>query len=242
MKMSGATQRVTPVENYVRAAGVMFLLTMIFGGIGEFYVPSKLIVTGDANATAQNISANMALFRFSFASYLIEAICDIGLAWVLYVLLRPVRRNVALLAAFFGLVSTAVFAGGELFYFSATFILGGGDSMKAFTPDQVSSLALLSLKFYGACAAAFMGLYGIAAFIRGYLIYKSEFLPRTLGILLMIAGAGFVMKNFTYVLTPRFSSDLFVIPMSVAGLALTVWFLVKGVDTNKWNEMAGRAA
>jgi hypothetical protein len=231
----------TPVKTYARATGVMFLLTMIFGGIGEFYVPSKLIVTGDAQATAQNIVSNMSLFRLSFASYLIEATCDIGIAWALYVLLRPVRRNVALLAAFFGLVSTAVFAGGELFYFAASFILGGADYMKAFTPDQVSSLALLSLKFYGACAAAFMGLYGIAAFIRGYLIYKSNFLPRILGVLLMIAGVGFVLKNLTYVLAPRFSSDLFVIPMSIAGLVLTVWFLVKGVDIAKWNEMAGRA-
>jgi hypothetical protein len=240
--MSGAIQHVTPVTRYARAAGVMFLLTMIFGGIGEFYVPSKLIVTGDAQATAQNIVSNMALFRFSFVSYLIEATCDIGLAWALFVILKPVRRNVALLAAFFGLVSTAVFAGGELFYFGATFILGGADYMKAFTPDQVNSLALLSLKFYGACAAAFMGLYGIAALIRGYLIYKSDFLPRILGVLLMIAGSGFVLKNITYVLAPRFSSDLFVIPMSLAGLALTVWFLARGVDAIRWNEMADRAA
>jgi hypothetical protein len=104
------------VSTYARLAGVLFLLTIVAGSFGEFYVPSQLVVPADATATANNIVASESLFRLGFASYLVEAICDIALALILYVLLRPVRRDLALLAAFFGLVSTATFALAELFY------------------------------------------------------------------------------------------------------------------------------
>jgi predicted MFS family arabinose efflux permease len=85
---------------------------------------------------------------------------------------------------------------------------------------------------------SFVGLYGIATFLRGYLIARSGYLPKTIGILLMIAGVGFVAKNVTIVLAPAYSSDYFLAPMSVAGLALMLWILVKGVDPVKWRERA----
>jgi len=106
----------TSIQTYARMAGLLFLLSMIGGGFGEFYVPTKLIVAGDATATANNIVAFNSLFRWGFAGYLLEAVCDISLAWIMYVLLRPVQKDIALLAAFFGLVSTAVFAVAELFF------------------------------------------------------------------------------------------------------------------------------
>lgn len=220
------------MQTYARVAGILFLVTIVAGGLGEFYIPSRLIVSGDAAATAQNIVASNALFRFGFAAYLVEAVCDIALSLVLYVLLRPVNKNVALLAAFFGLVSTAVFAGGELFYFAATHILGGSEYLKSFSPDQLNTLALLSLKLYGICAGIFLAFYGIGVVIRGYLIFRSNYLPRFLGVLLMIGGLGFILKNLTLVLTPDYSPDLLLLPMSVAAVSLTVWLLVKGVNTS----------
>ncbi len=97
------------VQTYARIAGVLFLLSFVAGGFGEAYVPSKLIVSGDATATANNIHALGSLFRWGFAGYLVEATCDIALTLIFYVLLRPVRKDLALLAAFFGLVGTAEF-------------------------------------------------------------------------------------------------------------------------------------
>lgn len=220
------------LQKYAKISGVLFLFTIFGGGFGEFYVPSTIVVTGDAAATASNIIASNTFYRLGFAAYLVEAICDIGLSWSLYFLLRPVRRDLALLAAFFGLVATAVFAGGELFFFAPTFILGGADYLKSFTPDQLNSLALLSLRFYGVCAAIFMAFYGIAAFTRGYLIYRSTYLPKFLGVLLMLGGLGFVSRNFVFVLAPGYASDLFLIPMMVAGLSMAFWFLVKGINVN----------
>jgi hypothetical protein len=218
------------IQKYARIAGVLFLVSMIAGGFGEFYVPSTLIVSGDATATARNILAHDSLFRMGFATYLVEAVCDIALSLIMYILLRPVRKDLALLAAFFGLVSTAVFAGAELFYFAASFILGGADYLKTFSTDQLNTLGLLSLRFYGTGAGIFMALYGIATGIRGYLIYRSTYL----GVLLMIAGLGFIAKNFALVLAPGFPSDVFLLPMPVVVLSLTLWLLVKGVDVPKW--------
>src|SRR5712691_1809941 len=102
------------LQTYARIAGVLFLLTMVAGGFGEAYVPSKLIVPANAAMTAENVKNFDSLFRMGFASYLIEGLCDGGLAWTLYVLLRPVHKDLALLAAFFGLVSTALFGFAEL--------------------------------------------------------------------------------------------------------------------------------
>lgn len=227
------------VQNYTKAAGILFLVSMIGGALGEIYLPSVLIEPGDATATARNITENNSLFRLAFALYLVEAGCDIALSLVFYAILKPVNRNIALLSAFFGLVSTAVFAGGELFYFSASFILSGGASiLKSFTPDQVDSLAMLSLSFYGYCAGIFMAFYGTASAIRGYLIYRSGFLPRALGALLMLGGLGFIARNFVLVMAPAYASGVFLMPLFVAGLSLMVWLLVKGVDVPKWEARA----
>jgi len=105
-------------------------------------------VSADATATAHNIQAFDSLFRMGFAGYLVEAMCDIALSLILYVLLRPVHKDLALLAAFFGLVSTASFAACELFYLAPSLILGSAGYLKTFAPDQLNTLALLSLKLF----------------------------------------------------------------------------------------------
>ena len=221
------------LQTYARIAGILFLISMVAGGFGEFYVPTTLIVSGNAAATAANIIARDSFFRMGFAAYLVEGICDIALSLVFYRLLRPVQKDVALLAAFFGLVSTAVFAVCELFYFAPSFILGGADYLKTFSPDQLNTLTLLSLKFYGYGGMIFLAFYGIATGIRAYLIYRSGYLPRFLGVIMGLAGLGFVLKNLTVVLAPAYASDFFILPMMVSGLTITIWFLVKGVDARK---------
>ena len=228
-----------PVQTYARIAGALFLITIVAGGFGEFYVPSTLIVSADATATANNIRASEWLFRLGFAGYLVEAMCDIGLTLVLYVLLRRVHEELALLAAFFRLVSTAVFGAAELFYFAATFILGGAAVLKTFSPDQLNALALLSLKLYGYGGGIFMVFYGIPSILLGYLMFRSGYFPRILGALMALGGLGFVVRNFLLVLAPAWASSLLLLPMTLAVLPMTVWLLVKGVDVRKWEEMSG---
>ena len=227
------------IQTYARITGVLFLISVVAGGFGEFFVPSQLIVSADATATANNIIASDSLFRLGFASYLVEAVCDVALMLTLYVLLRPVHKDLALLAAFFGLVSTATFGTAELFYFAASLILGGADYLKTFSPDQLNTLALLSLKFYGYGGGIFMVFYGVTSILRGYLIFQSGYLPKVLGALLMLGGLGFVVRNFALILAPAYASDILLLPTTIAVLSLTLWLLVRGVDVPKWEEKVG---
>src|SRR5436305_4441010 len=114
-----AASQVTSIQPYARTAGILMLVTILAGFFGESYVQSKIIIAGDAAATAKNVAMFSSFFRLGFAAYLVEALCDVTLAWLFFILLRPVHPNLALLAAFFGLVSTAVYAVSELFYYSA---------------------------------------------------------------------------------------------------------------------------
>lgn len=221
------------VQRYARIAGVLFLLSLVAGGFGEAYVPLKLIVAADAAATAANIRAFDFLFRLGFAGFLIESVCDTALSLILYVLLRPVSKELSLLAAFFGLVGTTLFAVAEVFYFMAPFILEG-TYLKTFSPDQLSALALLSLKFYTYGAAIFTVYYGLAWIFRGYLIFQSGYLPRFLGVLMLIGGLGFVARNFALVLAPTYASGALLLLLFPGGLLLTGWLLVRGVDVPKW--------
>ena len=232
-----AQERVS-VQAYARTAGVLALLSLIAGGFGEAYAPSRIIVSTDAAATVGNLKALDFLFRMGFAAYLIEAICDITLALVLYVLLKPVHRYLSLLATFFGLVGTAVFGAAELFYFAPTLLLRGTDSLKGFSPDQLNTLALLSLKLYVLGGAIFTAFYGAACVVRGYLIFRSGYLPKALGVLLTIAGVAFVVRNFALVLAPAYPSGGLLLLILPGFLAMTVWFLVKGVDVAKWEARA----
>jgi hypothetical protein len=161
-------------------------------------------------------------------------VCDVALALVLYVLLRPAGRNLALLAAFFGLISTALYAVAELFYFAATIILGSASPLKAFSADQLNELALLSLRVFGYAGGIFMVFYGVANVLRGYLIFRSGYFPKPLGILVIVAGLGFVARNFALVLAPAYASDILLLPMFIAIASLAVWLLVKGVDVPAW--------
>jgi hypothetical protein len=227
------------IQTYARIIGVLLLLSMIGGGIGEAYVPSKMIVANDANATAQNIITSNALFRAGFASYLVEGVCDVALALMFYILLAPVQKHLALFTAFLGLISTALFAVAELFYFAPTLLLRDSPYLKSFTPDQLHTLVLLSLKAYGCCGGIFMVFYGIASLLRGYLMFRSGYVPKFVGVVLEIAGACFILRNLTYVLVPKYTSDLFLLPMFLALVVMTVWFLAKGVDVEQWRAAGG---
>lgn len=230
------------VQRYARIAGILFLISLVCGGFGEAYVPSKLIVAGDAAATVANIKNFDFIYRLGFAAFLIESLCDIALVGILYVLLKPVNKTLSLLAAFVGLVGTAIFAFAELFYIAPLLITGGADYLKTFTPDQLNSLVLLSMKFYGYAGMITTAYYGLSWIFRSYLIWESGYLPKFIGVLMAIGGIGFVVKNFLLILAPAYASDVFLMLMFPGGLAMTIWLLVKGVDVAKWNAKANVVA
>ena len=219
------------LRRYARAAGVAMLLSIVFGFLGEMFLPGRIIVSGDAGATAANIRANPTLFRLTFASYLVEGICDVALLVWFFVLLKPVDRNLALLSAFFGVVSMVTFAIAQSSFFAASLILGDTGGMTAFTTEQREALALLAIRISSMIAMLFLCMYGIASMIRGYLIARSGYLPRLIGILFMIGGAGFFLRSTTYLLAPSFSSPLLLLPMALGGIPLMAWLLLRGLDS-----------
>ena len=221
---------VTTLQRYARAAGVAMLLSIIFGFLGEMYLPGRIIVAGDAARTAANIVGDPTLFRLTFASYLVEGICDVALIVFFYILLERVDRNLALLSAFFGIVSMVTFAVAQSSFFAASVILRESGGMTAFTIDQRNALALLATRIAGTIAWLFLCMYGIATILRGYLISRSRYLPRVLGILFMIGGTGFVLRSATYLLAPAYSSPLLLVPMALAGIPMTIWLLARGVN------------
>jgi Domain of unknown function (DUF4386) len=227
------------VQRYARVAGVLFLISLVAGGIGEAYVPSKLIVSGDAAATVANIANHDLLYRLGFATFLVESFCDVTLALILYALLRPVNRQLSLLAAFFGLMATATFACAELFYFAPTIM--NAEYLKSFSTDQLNTVMLLSMKFSAYAGMIFTGYYGIAWLVRAYLMWKSTFLPKFLGALMGVGGLGFLVRNFLMILAPQYAADVFLMLMFPGGLAMTIWLLIKGVDVPKWNARVSAA-
>jgi hypothetical protein len=230
-----------PVQTYARFLGILTLISLVAGGFGEAYVPATLIVSGDAGATARNIVASDTLFRLGFASYLIEGLCDVTLTVLLYALLRPVHRDLALLGAFFRLLGTAGFGVAQLFHFASSPIVGGADYLKTFSAEQLNALAMLSLKLSSYGATIFIMFYGAGCALLGYLMFRSGFIPRFVGVLMAIAGVGFVTSTFVWIIAPAYSSPVFLVPAALSALATTLWFLVKGVDVPKWEALANAA-
>lgn len=227
------------VQRYARIGGILILISFVAGLFGEVYVPSIMSAPTAGVAAAHAASSHLALLlRMGFAGYLAEALCDVSLTLILYVLLTPVHRNLSLLAAFFRLVSTAVFGASEFFYLAALLAAGGAEHLKTFSNGQLDALARFSLDVYGYGSSAPV-FYGAAAIVIGYLIYRSGFLPRFLGVLWVLGGIGQVTNTFTVVLAPAYASFWQMLPLLIAMMALALWFLVRGVDVTKWR---GRAA
>jgi hypothetical protein len=224
-------------QQYARWIGVLYAITIVAGGWGESHVPDTLLIANDLAGTAHRVASSVGLFRSSFAAYLIEAACDITLNVLLYALLRPVSRNLALLAMCFGLMGTTVFAAGELLYFAAALPAVDADVARVVSPDAKAALTYLCLTIYGYGLGIFAMFYGTASAVRGYLILRSGYLPRALGAILIFGGVSFIAKNFLVVLAPQYDLPYVIFPMFLAMASLMLWLLIKGIDRARWDAM-----
>src|SRR2546425_12342976 len=206
--MTDRTVETSP-QIYARIGGILYLYIIVAGTLGELFVRDKLIVSGDATATANNIIASQLLWRISIAGELIMLVCSVALALIFYVLLRPVNKNLALLAVFFNLVELAIDAANKLNLFMALFLLGGADYLKAFEPDQLHALAYLSLRLHEYGFGISLIFFGFVCLILGYLLFRSGYFPKTLGVLMTIAGLSYLTNSFTLLLAPTFAAMIF---------------------------------
>jgi hypothetical protein len=221
-------------------AGGLWLLCIVTS-VGSFLAASPLIVVNDAAATAANILAKESLFRLGFAADLISGLSYLGVTVFLYCVLKPVSRSLSLLAASFGLAGVAIGGAAWVIHLAPLVLLHSDQYLTAFTTGQLQAMALTALKLQVQVFSIGMVFFGIQCISIGYLIARSTFLPRTLGILLAIGGTSYVISSFANFLTPSFGPHLmaFILPVALIGEgSLTVWLLVKGVNVQRWNEQA----
>ncbi|MEO8910644.1 MAG: DUF4386 domain-containing protein [Gemmatimonadaceae bacterium] len=224
-----------------RFAGAVYLLYVIAGVYAQAFVSDHFIVFGDAARTSANILANQSLYRLGFTVYLLEMAGQIATVVLFYQLLKPVSRTGAMLAAAFELTGCGIKIFSRLFYFAPLLVLASGASyLSAFNKEQLDSIALLLLRINDNGAAIALAFFGFSTVLQGWLIYRSGFLPRWLGVIGIIGGFGWL----TF-LSPPMGMRLFnyVAAYTLIGLLLTiVWLLTVGVDEQRWRERAAQAA
>src|SRR5438094_3837106 len=192
-----------------RIGGALYLIIIVIGLFGEAFVRDRLIVSGNAAATAANVMSHESLWRFHIAAEIFLLICAVALLLILFVLLRPVSGDLALLAVFFNLVSIGIEAATTMYLLEALFPLGNAAYLKAFTPEQLDALASLSLKSHGYGFGVSLLFFGCLCLIVGYLIFKSGYLPKTIGVLMQIAGVCYLTNSFALILSPAIANPLF---------------------------------
>jgi hypothetical protein len=234
----------TSPQVYARIGGILYLIIIATGIFGELFVRGKLVVAGDAGATAANILASQLLWRASIAGDLIMHVCDVPLMLIFFVLLRPVNKILALLAVLFNLVTTATLVATKLALVVALFLLGKADYLKAFEPAQLNVLTYLAIKADGHGFSIGLIFFGCECLVLGYLIYKSGYFPRVLGVLMQVAGLCYLTNSFALLLAPKVESALFpfiLVPCFIGEMSLCLWLIVKGVNLAKWERQASLA-
>ena len=222
-----------------RLAGAFYLATILTGVFAQGFISARLIVPGDATATANNILSHDGLFRLGFAVYMIEMVCQIIMTVLIYDLLKPVNRSISLLAAVLGLVGCGIKTFSRLFYFVPLLVLGGTHYLAVFSGEQLNAVALLFLRVNDIGAGIALVFFGFYAILKGYLVIRSTFLPHVLGWLAVLGGIGWLAF-----LSPPFGERVFSVIALVGiigSLANLAWLLVVGVNEQRWREQASVA-
>jgi hypothetical protein len=245
MSTSVMTDRVTQAwpRLYARIAGALYLIVIVGGIFAEIFVRGRLVVHGDAAATAHNIQAHELLYRLGFVVEVFYCVCNVPLILILYNLFKVVNKNVALMMVFFAFVVDAIESVSLLAHFAPLLLLGAGHYLTAFTAEQLQAAAYLSVQLFEHGFAICLVFFGFDCLTMAYLIVHSKFLPRLIGVLLVIEGLGYLINSFSLFIAPALQARIFpyFAPTAIAEVALCLWLLVMGVDVQRWNEQADAA-
>ncbi len=225
------------IQRTARLAGFLYLLLIPLGIFGIIYVPSTLIIPGDIAATVGNIMANELLFRLSIVAALLAQLINIFVVLLLYKLLKPVNQDHARLMVIFLLLGVPIAFITELTHLAVLQLLGNADRLTMFTVDQLHALVSLSLDLHSGGIFIAQVFWGLWLFPMGYLVFRSGFLPRIIGVFLMIGCLGYLVDSLTFFLFPTF--DVTVSQFTFVGeLLITLWLLIKGVNVERWEQRA----
>lgn len=222
-----------------RIGGALYLIIIAIGALGEAVVRGSIVVPGNAAATVENLRSMESLWRLGIAGEVVLLNCATALAVILYILLRRVSEYLALAAVFFNLVCIAIEGVAAVSLVAALSPLTNAPYLSLLAPEQINAMAMLSIRSHTAGFAIALIFFGVECVLLGYLIYRSGYIPRAIGILMGIAGVCYVINSFAVLLSPRLSSRLFpaiLMPSLIAELSLALWLLVKGVNAEKWDQ------
>jgi len=229
----------TSPRQQARLAGLLYLIVDIAAGFAMI-VRSKLIVHGDATATANNILAHEFLFRMAFAAELVACVINIPLAVIFFGLFRVVNKQLSLIVMLLIVAGSIVQAVVLLDQYEPLILLNGSHYLNAFGEKQLQVQAYTYLDLQNVGLAVAMVFFGCYCLITGYLIFKSSFLPGIIGVLLAIEALTYLSDSFAVFLAPK-SAPLFFSILMVTGLAEMIfdfWLIIMGVNVKKWNEKA----
>ena len=240
------TPTVTPAAStnpqlWARVGGAFYLVIIVAGAFGEAFVRQRLVVPGDAAATAANIQAAQGLWRAGIAGDLLMHVCDVPVMAVIYLLLRPVSRPLALTALLFNIVQTGALVMNKMTLMMPLFLLGNAAYLKTFGAEQLAALAYVFVRAHGIGFGFGLVYFGAYCLVVGHLVRRSGFLPAVLGWGMQLAGACYIVNTFTVLLWPKFGASLYpyiLVPAFVAELSFALWLLIKGVNVERWRARA----
>ena len=222
-----------------RVLGAFYLFLIISGVVAQAVISDRMVVANDAVATAANITGNRSLYRLAYTIFMLEMLAQIVVIAMFYDLLKPVNRSLARITTVIGLTGAGIKTLARLFFYSPLLFLGSA-SLASITQPQVETLSLMFLRMNDQGAAIALIFFGFETILRGWLIFKSGFLPRFLGVISMIGGIGWL----TWLWPPLGSQAFMVVALfALMGVLTTVgWFFLRGVDDARWRAQAALAA
>ncbi len=234
-------EKTSSIQKTARTTGFLYFLLIPFGVFGMIYFPTAFFVPDDIAATVSNIMANESLFRLTILSALLTQVIQIFVVLYLYKVLKPVNKNHAVLMVVFILVAVPIAMLNELNQIAVLLLLNGAGYSAFFTTDQIQALVALfiDLRYAGINIAGIF--WGLWLFPMGYLVFKSGFLPKIIGALLMIACFGYFVDSFIFFLNPDFSFK-FAEFLFIGELLITFWLMIKGVNVEEWEKRALESA
>jgi hypothetical protein len=238
------SEEMNSIQKNAKIAGALYLLVAVLAGFVHFYVPGKLIVPGDATITASNILASEGLFRTSIAVELVILLSEIVLSILLYVLLKPVNKTLSLVAAVSRLAMTTIHGVNLLNHFFVLLLVGGAGYLTVFQPNQLNALVTLFLNSYDYGYTIGIVFFTLHTFTLAYLIFKSGYFPKVLGVLFMLAAFGYLIDGFSHVLIAGYKTGpaYLALPIAIAEIAFPLWLLIKGVNVEQWKKRALESA
>ncbi len=222
-------------KNLARIAGLLYLIVIATGLFSEVFVRQALRVSGDALATAQNIQSHEMLFRWGLVADLVNFVVGLPSVLIIYFLFKRVNKFLLQLALIFVVIQTAVITVNLLNQVSPLLILGNEAYLQTLPPNQLATVSLLFLNIQAQGYAIGLVFFGVYCLLVGFVIFKSQMVPKILGILYIITGMAYLINSFTMLLSKGFVNPVFnyvAIPIIIGELSFSLWLLIKGVNNS----------